>query len=52
MDRRVCTFAEGHIRQQAHGLQHSERKQIFVNPMWISYVPPDDETTPAQTFHR
>jgi hypothetical protein len=24
----------GHIRQQAHGPQNSERKQIFINPMW------------------
>jgi hypothetical protein len=39
----------GHIRQQAHGSQHSERKQIFINPMWVNYVPIDDETTPAPT---
>jgi hypothetical protein len=39
----------GHIRQHAHGPQHSERKQISINPMWINYVPPDDETTPAPT---
>jgi hypothetical protein len=23
----------GHIRQQAHAPQHSERKQIFIDPM-------------------
>jgi hypothetical protein len=40
----------GHIRQQAHGPQHSERKQIFVDPMWINYVPLEDETTPAPTI--
>jgi hypothetical protein len=37
----------GHIRQQAYGPHHSERKQIFINPVWINYVPFDDETTPA-----
>jgi hypothetical protein len=40
----------GHIRQQAHGPQHSERKQIFINPIRINYVPFDDETTPAPTI--
>jgi hypothetical protein len=39
----------GHIRQQEHGPQHNERKQIFINPMWINYVPLDGETTPAPT---
>ena len=37
----------GHIRQQTHGPQHSERKEIFINPIWINHVPFDDETTPA-----
>jgi hypothetical protein len=40
----------GHIRQQTHGPQHSERKEIFINPIWINYVPFDDETTPAPTI--
>jgi hypothetical protein len=40
----------GHIRQQAHGPQHSERRQIFVNPMWVNYAPIDDETAPVPTI--
>src|SRR5262249_51587558 len=39
----------GHIRQQAHGPQHRERKPIFISPMWVNYAPVDDETTPAPT---
>jgi hypothetical protein len=41
-----------HIRQQAHGPKHSERKQIFINPMWINYVPPEDETSASAHDHR
>jgi hypothetical protein len=43
-------LGRGHIRQQAHGPQHSERKEIFINPMWVNYALIDDETTPAPTI--
>jgi hypothetical protein len=39
----------GHIRQQPHRPHNSERKQIFINPVWINHVPLDDEATPAPT---
>jgi hypothetical protein len=38
----------GHIRQQARGPPHSERKRILIDPMWVNYVPLDDASiTPA-----